>query len=146
MILDAFLADCSNFFAGWADGLSFGITSKIRGVLNDDDVVDKSSSASGFGTRLGLAYSLILGFGPMLGMVKGTTGEHPFFEESLGWIETRSLPPGHQLRTLDDTSFAVESLAETGQWQPVTNLRGRGLAYRRSRRRQVGLGGLGAQQ
>ncbi|VTS06511.1 polymorphic toxin-type HINT domain-containing protein [Tuwongella immobilis] len=57
------------------------------------------------------------------GVTIDTTAEHPFFEESLGWIEARSLTPGHQLRTLDGSSIDVESLAETGQWQPVYNLR-----------------------
>ncbi|VTR99017.1 yd repeat-containing protein : YD repeat protein OS=Isosphaera pallida (strain ATCC 43644 / DSM 9630 / IS1B) GN=Isop_2419 PE=4 SV=1: PT-HINT [Tuwongella immobilis] len=56
-------------------------------------------------------------------MTIDTTAEHPFFEESLGWIEARSLTPGHRLRTLDGSAIAVESLAETGQWQPVYNLR-----------------------
>ncbi|VTS03085.1 polymorphic toxin-type HINT domain-containing protein [Tuwongella immobilis] len=57
------------------------------------------------------------------GVTIDTTGEHPFFEESLGWIEARSLPPSHRLRTFDGTSIAVESLAETGTWQPVFDLR-----------------------
>ncbi|VTS06507.1 YD repeat protein OS=Isosphaera pallida (strain ATCC 43644 / DSM 9630 / IS1B) GN=Isop_2419 PE=4 SV=1: PT-HINT [Tuwongella immobilis] len=56
-------------------------------------------------------------------MTIDTTGEHPFFEESLGWIEARSLTPGHRLRTLDGSAIAVEAVAETGQWQPVYNLR-----------------------
>ncbi|VTR99029.1 polymorphic toxin-type HINT domain-containing protein [Tuwongella immobilis] len=41
----------------------------------------------------------------------------------LFWIEARSLTPGHRLRTLDGSVIAVESVAETGQWQPVYNLR-----------------------
>ncbi|WP_261345324.1 HINT domain-containing protein [Tuwongella immobilis] len=57
------------------------------------------------------------------GVTIDTTAEHPFFEESLGWIEARSLTPGHRLRTLDGSTIAVESVAETGQWQPVYNLR-----------------------
>ncbi|VTS00660.1 hypothetical protein, partial : Uncharacterized protein (Fragment) OS=Paenibacillus alvei TS-15 GN=PAALTS15_05618 PE=4 SV=1: PT-HINT [Tuwongella immobilis] len=57
------------------------------------------------------------------GVTIGTTGEHPFFEESLGWIEARSLTPGHRLRKQDGSAIAEEPLAETGKWQPVYTLR-----------------------
>ncbi|WP_232055964.1 hypothetical protein [Tuwongella immobilis] len=38
-------------------------------------------------------------------------------------LKARSLTPGHRLRTLDGSAIAVESVAETGQWQSVFNLR-----------------------
>ncbi|VTR99047.1 unnamed protein product [Tuwongella immobilis] len=60
------------------------------------------------------AYWIILRLTLAGGVTIDTTAEHPFFEESLGWIEARSLTLGHRLRTLDGSAIAVESLAETG--------------------------------
>jgi len=57
------LRDMSNFFAGWADTLTFGLTQKIRQSLGYDDVVDKSSGMYGLGQNVGTVHSLIISFG-----------------------------------------------------------------------------------
>jgi len=57
------LRDMSNFFAGWADTLTFGLTQKLRQSLGYDDAVDKSSGMYGLGQTVGTVHSLIISFG-----------------------------------------------------------------------------------
>jgi hypothetical protein len=51
----------SNFFAGWGDTLTFGLTGKIRQGLGVDSVVDYSSSWYRGGEWTGLAHSTFMG-------------------------------------------------------------------------------------
>ena len=51
----------SNFFAGWADTLTMGITQKIRQGLGYDDVVDKNSGAYKAGSTVGTIHNTLLG-------------------------------------------------------------------------------------
>jgi RHS repeat-associated protein len=51
----------SNFFAGWGDTLTFGLTGKIRQGLGLDSVVDYNSSWYRGGEWTGLAHSTFMG-------------------------------------------------------------------------------------
>jgi len=53
----------SNYFAGWVDALTFGLTQKLRQSLGYDDVVDKTSGMYGLGQTVGTVHSLIISFG-----------------------------------------------------------------------------------
>jgi len=55
--------DVSNFFAGWADKLTFGFTAQIRQSLGYNDAVDKSSGMYRLGQTVGTVHSLIISFG-----------------------------------------------------------------------------------
>ena len=47
-----FLNDATNFFAAWSDGLTFGMTQKLRMVLGLDQYVDRNSEAYAFGSAV----------------------------------------------------------------------------------------------
>jgi RHS repeat-associated protein len=55
-------AQGSNFFAGWGDTLSFGLTSYARQGLGYDDVVDYDSGAYFGGQVVGTGYSFVIGW------------------------------------------------------------------------------------
>jgi hypothetical protein len=50
----------SNLAAGWADGVTFGITQRIREKLGFDDVLDKNSNEYGVGLGIGMIHSFRL--------------------------------------------------------------------------------------
>jgi RHS repeat-associated protein len=50
----------SNFSAGWADELSFGLTNRFRSWLGYNDVVDHNSNAYGAGEWAGIIHSLLM--------------------------------------------------------------------------------------
>jgi hypothetical protein len=52
-----------------------------------------------------------------------TRGEHPFFEESRGWIAAAELLPGDRLASLDGHWLTVEELVDTNEYEVVYNLR-----------------------
>ena len=58
-----FLKDASNFFAGWADTLTFNLTARFRAGLGYDDVVDKNSSAYSTGSSIGQLHNALLMWG-----------------------------------------------------------------------------------
>jgi hypothetical protein len=51
----------TNFFAGWGDTLTFGLTGKIRQGLGVDSVVDYNSSWYRGGEWTGLGHSTLMG-------------------------------------------------------------------------------------
>jgi hypothetical protein len=55
------LRAASNFFAGWGDTLSFGLTSYIRRVLGYDDVVDYNSGTYLGGEVAGIIHTTAIG-------------------------------------------------------------------------------------
>ncbi len=57
--LDGF-DDTTNFFAGWGDALSFGLTAVIRKKLGVDDVVDRNSGMYAGGTVVGTVHQALL--------------------------------------------------------------------------------------
>lgn len=52
-----------------------------------------------------------------------TSGEHPFFARSKGWVSARELAAGDDLLCEDGTWAAVEEVLDTGRWEPVYNVR-----------------------
>ncbi len=61
------LDSIANFFAGWGDTLSFGLTSWIRKGLGVDSVVDYESGWYRGGEWTGLAHSTFMGGGGRMG-------------------------------------------------------------------------------
>jgi RHS repeat-associated protein len=57
------------------------------------------------------------------GKVIRTTGEHPFFAKSKGWVAAKELRSGDQLLCADDRWVEVEEMFDTGEWETVYNLR-----------------------
>jgi hypothetical protein len=57
------------------------------------------------------------------GQVIRTTGEHPFYEYTKGWIEAAKLQEGDRLATLDGQWIAVEEAYDTGEFETVYNMR-----------------------
>ena len=51
-----------------------------------------------------------------------TTPEHPFFEQSRGWVAAEELTVGDVIRT-DGGWTTVEDLLDTGEYEKVYNLR-----------------------
>jgi hypothetical protein len=57
------------------------------------------------------------------GQVIGTSGEHPFFVEGKSWTKAFELQPGDRVATADGVGVLVEEVWDTGEWEPVYNLR-----------------------
>jgi Pretoxin HINT domain/Protein of unknown function (DUF3990) len=57
------------------------------------------------------------------GQVIGTSGEHPFYVEGRGWVPAGELQPGESVLCADGSRVLVEEVYDTGEWQPVYNLR-----------------------
>jgi hypothetical protein len=57
------------------------------------------------------------------GQVIRTTGEHPFFASGRGWTECRELATGDWLLDEDGRWRQVEDLLDTGEVEPVYNVR-----------------------
>ena len=59
----------NNFFAGWADTLSFGLTKALRTDIGYNDAVNQNSSAYSTGVFVGTLHNIALGFGTAGGML-----------------------------------------------------------------------------
>jgi len=57
------------------------------------------------------------------GQVIRTTLEHPFWADGKGWTPAGSLKQGDRIATLSGEWVTVEELYDTGEWEPVYNLR-----------------------
>jgi hypothetical protein len=57
------------------------------------------------------------------GKLVRTTGKHPFYAESRGWIAAAELLPGDRLASLDGHWLTVEELVDTNEYEVVYNLR-----------------------
>jgi Pretoxin HINT domain len=57
------------------------------------------------------------------GQVIGTSGEHPFYVDGRGWVPAGELQPGEYVLCADGSRVLVEEVYDTGEWQPVYNLR-----------------------
>ena len=57
------------------------------------------------------------------GQVIRTTLEHPFWADGKGWTAAGSLKQGDRIATLSGEWITVEELYDTGEWEPVYNLR-----------------------
>jgi Pretoxin HINT domain len=57
------------------------------------------------------------------GQVIGTSGEHPFYVDGRGWVPAGELQPGESVLCADGSLVLVEEVYDTGEWQPVYNLR-----------------------
>jgi len=57
------------------------------------------------------------------GQVIRTTLEHPFWADGKGWTAAGSLKQGDRIATLSGEWVTVEELYDTGEWEPVYNLR-----------------------
>jgi hypothetical protein len=57
------------------------------------------------------------------GEVIRTTAEHPFYVRAKGWLPAGELSPGEELLSHDGRWVAVEDLLDTGEYEPVYNLR-----------------------
>jgi Pretoxin HINT domain len=67
-------------------------------------------------------------FAPVLnlhvnGQVIATTAEHPFFAYNKGWVAANTLEVGDFILAENGDWKRVEDLFDTGDWQPVYNLR-----------------------
>jgi hypothetical protein len=57
------------------------------------------------------------------GQLIRTTAEHPFYAAGKGWTAAFELQPGDGVLTADGTWVKVEEVFDTGEWEPVYNLR-----------------------
>jgi hypothetical protein len=57
------------------------------------------------------------------GRVIRTTGEHPFYVANRGWIAANELAVGDLLLSYDGQILPVEDLLDTGEYEPVYNVR-----------------------
>ena len=68
--------------------------------------------------REALIWELKLG-----GQIVRTTAEHPFWREGDGWVPINLLAEGDRLLCEDGSWVVLESIADTGEWDTVYNMR-----------------------
>jgi RHS repeat-associated protein len=94
-------AKASNFSAGYADTLSFGLTSYARGWMGYDNVVDHRSGWYHGGEAFGLLHSIAIGGAwrsaraPNLAM--GMSRPNPAFPRGIEWVERSHWIPNRYL-------------------------------------------------
>ncbi|MFQ3649983.1 MAG: RHS repeat-associated core domain-containing protein [Gemmataceae bacterium] len=94
-------AKASNFSAGYADTLSFGLTSYARGWMGYDNVVDHRSGWYHGGEAFGLLHSIAIGGAwrsaraPNLAM--GMSRPNPAFTRGIEWVERSHWIPNRYL-------------------------------------------------